>query len=202
MYLGNERKHNRWSGFDYNQSAYYFITICINYRRELLGIISDGKMILNNYGQIVEKYIKEIPNHYKDVEIDIFAIMPNHVHLNILIKGNNPVGVPVGTEHCSVPTFTDLSFIDTPTGAQKSFKRFGLLSKIVKSFKEMTVKQTHKQFGDYKFKWQRSFYDRIVRDEAELYFVREYIKNNPAKWVEDRNNPNFVNNGQTVINKT
>jgi REP element-mobilizing transposase RayT len=36
--------------------------------------------------------------------------------------------------------------------------------------------------------WQKSFYDRIIRDEAEYLKIREYIENNPAKWVEDRYN--------------
>lgn len=194
MYNGPDRKLNRWQGFDYNQSSYYFVTICTAYRRELLGEIKDAEMILNCYGQIAKKNINEIPDHYKNVAIDIFQIMPNHIHLNIFIAGQDPVGAgPVGTEQCSVPTVTDLSFLEAPTGAQKFLKHYGLLSKIVKSFKEQSIKEIHKQFGDYKFKWQRSFYDRIIRDEAELYFVREYIKNNPAKWSEDRNNPKNLN---------
>ena len=37
--------------------------------------------------------------------------------------------------------------------------------------------------------WQRSYHDRIIRDEAELARVRQYILDNPLKWDEDRNNP-------------
>ncbi len=44
-------------------------------------------MILSQYGEIAEKYWKEIPNHYKYVEIDEFIIMPNHIHGIIIING-------------------------------------------------------------------------------------------------------------------
>ena len=29
--------------------------------------------------------------------------------------------------------------------------------------------------------WQRGFYDRVVRNEAELIAVREYMANNPLR---------------------
>jgi REP element-mobilizing transposase RayT len=37
--------------------------------------------------------------------------------------------------------------------------------------------------------WQRSFYDRIIRNERELNAIRQYIANNPAQWEVDRENP-------------
>ena len=30
--------------------------------------------------------------------------------------------------------------------------------------------------------WQRYFYDRIIKNEIELYNIRKYIKENPIKW--------------------
>jgi putative transposase len=38
--------------------------------------------------------------------------------------------------------------------------------------------------------WQRSFHDRVIRDEAELEALRRYIRDNPVKWAVDRENPN------------
>ena len=40
--------------------------------------------------------------------------------------------------------------------------------------------------------WQRNYYDRIIRDEDELWRIREYIANNPAQWAVDRENPLVV----------
>ena len=45
------------------------------------------------------------------------------------------------------------------------------------------------QIGHHDFAWQRSFHDRVIRNEKELYKKRDYIIGNPAKWAEDRNNP-------------
>jgi REP element-mobilizing transposase RayT len=36
--------------------------------------------------------------------------------------------------------------------------------------------------------WQRNFYDHILRDEADLDRVREYIRNNPLAWEQDQEN--------------
>ena len=174
---GKNRKLNRWPGFDYSQSGLYFITVCTHKRTKWFGDVNDGKMILNGYGKIADNLWHEIPNHYSGVIIDVRQIMPNHMHGIIQIVGTDTV---VGTEHCSVPTDVDAGRING---------RYGLISKIMKSYKEMVVKTIHKQLGNFEFSWQRSFYDRVIRNNDELNRIREYIVNNPAKWEFDRNNP-------------
>lgn len=99
--------------------------------------------------------------------------MPNHIHGIIIIEGNYNDNI-VGTEQCSVPTSME--------------KNYGLLSNIVKSFKNVVTKIIHDQFQDYGFKWQRSFYDHVIRDETSLNKIREYVVNNPLKWDWDKNN--------------
>jgi putative transposase len=37
--------------------------------------------------------------------------------------------------------------------------------------------------------WQRSFHDRVIRNEAELRVLRQYVIDNPLKWALDRENP-------------
>ena len=66
---------------------------------------------------------------------------------------------------------------------------FGLLSKIIKSFKEACTKNIKNKFGAQKFVWQRSFYDCIIRNENAYTRIKYYIQDNPAKWDRDRNNP-------------
>ncbi len=46
----------------------------------------DGKMILNDAGQIAQKCWLEIPDHYPNVILDEFVIMPNHIHGIIIIN--------------------------------------------------------------------------------------------------------------------
>lgn len=36
--------------------------------------------------------------------------------------------------------------------------------------------------------WQRDYYDRIVRDNHTLIYIRRYIRNNPINWITDRTN--------------
>jgi REP element-mobilizing transposase RayT len=37
--------------------------------------------------------------------------------------------------------------------------------------------------------WQRGFHEHVIRDEEDLYRIREYIQANPERWAEDRENP-------------
>jgi putative transposase len=37
--------------------------------------------------------------------------------------------------------------------------------------------------------WQRSFYDRVIRDEDELRALRKYVVENPLRWALDNENP-------------
>lgn len=63
----NRKIHNRRSirlkGYDYSKTGAYFVTICAHNREFLFGNISDGKMILNDYGKIVEKCWFDLPQH-------------------------------------------------------------------------------------------------------------------------------------------
>ena len=49
------------------------------------GQIVDGVMVLNDMGRIVNDEIINIPNHRKNVHIDQFIVMPNHIHMIIII---------------------------------------------------------------------------------------------------------------------
>jgi len=65
-----------------------------------------------------------------------------------------------------------------------------LLSKIIGRFKMVTAKQINdlRQTRGSAL-WQRNYYEHIVRDEASLNRVRQYIADNPAQWEFDRENP-------------
>jgi REP element-mobilizing transposase RayT len=146
---------------------------------------------LNDYGKIVENYWLQIPNHYKGVHLDEFVIMPNHIHgIILIVKENKGVVESVGVEQCSTPTDSDFATLES--SATSNGHSYGLLSKIIKPFKDVTVKHIHR-LGDYDFSWQRSFHDHIVRSEFALQRIRQYILDNPLKWNEDENNPkNFI----------
>lgn len=75
-----QRKSPRLQGYDYSSSGAYFITICTYQRSHLLGEITDGEMLPSTAGVIAVKCWQAIPDHYADVSIDAFVVMPNHIH--------------------------------------------------------------------------------------------------------------------------
>jgi len=103
-----KRKHPRLKEYDYSQNGCYFVTICIKNRLHLLGEIPDNEsvlpnawednpslIVLSNIGITVELYIKSKNEIYSGVSVDLYTIMPNHIHLLISIEKheNNGVGM-------------------------------------------------------------------------------------------------------------
>lgn len=169
--LRHQRKRNRLKHFDYSSSGYYFVTICVNKRECVFGEIENKKMILNELGKIVENQWLWLERQYKYTELDGFQIMPNHLHGIIVIrrKSSNTVG-----------TGLDLSLQ----------KKYLSLSNIIGAFKTTSSKLIHQI--KHSFRWQRSFYDHIIRHEESLQKIRQYIIDNPRNWETDRNNPKNI----------
>ena len=79
------RKSARIPNFDYSSCNYYFVTICTGNRRCIFG----SPNILNRYGKIAEEEILKIPSHYEGVIIDKYVVMPNHVHMIVILENGN-----------------------------------------------------------------------------------------------------------------
>ncbi len=74
------RRAMRLRGYDYSQPGAYFVTICAQHRKCLFGTITDGKMQLNEIGQIVIECWNRISQHFPSVELGEYVVMPNHAH--------------------------------------------------------------------------------------------------------------------------
>jgi putative transposase len=70
----------RLTSHDYQTTGAYFVTICVRERRDLLGHIAKGRVVLSPAGQRVQRCWHDLPRHYADVRLDAFVIMPDHVH--------------------------------------------------------------------------------------------------------------------------
>jgi len=160
-----KRKRNRLKEYDYSNAGYYFVTICVNDHNDYFGKTYGTKCVLNEFGKTIKQILENIPVLYPYVTIDYYVIMPNHIHVIIIIDPSDNV---------SVVTSRDLS----PMNRLKS--KIKSLSEIIGAFKTMSSKELHKK-GLKNFKWQRSFYDRVIRNEKELYFIRQYIEQNPLR---------------------
>jgi putative transposase len=84
-----ERKQNRLKNYDYSTNGAYFITICVNNQINLLWeneFFSTGENIkLSDAGIIVDKAINNIHVVYPNVQVDKYTIMPNHIHMILLL---------------------------------------------------------------------------------------------------------------------
>lgn len=173
------RKSLRVKGYDYSSNGAYFITIIVKERKEVLGQIVNGKVVHTDIGKIAYKNWLEIPNHFNNIEIDEFIVMPNHIHGILKIeKGEKGKLNSVGTQ-----------YIDSTDEKINRFQHIvpGSISTVIRSYKASVTREVNRK--NYNFKWQRGFYDRILRNEKELQKSREYIINNPLKWELDKNNP-------------
>lgn len=182
----NQRKQNRLVDYDYSEDGWYFVTICTKNKLEFFGKIENGKMVLNEFGEIARECWLEIQNHFLDVSLDEFVIMPNHIHGILIIEnvGNmNSRNISVGDKNfCSLqPNVCSIQNMPWQTKLSKS------LSSIIRGFKIGVTKYFHEN-NIYYFQWHKSFYDHIIRNEKSLNNIRQYIHNNPLKWMADRNN--------------
>ena len=133
--------------------------------------------------------------HYAEVNLDVFVVMPNHVH-GIIVLGDVGPGPTQNTYDDPVgagprPAQTDGGKSDAGGSGTRPYtiKRHGL-SEIVRGFKSMSARRINEvRKSPGKAVWQRSFYDRVIRDEDEWQHICEYIKGNPAQWAADRENP-------------
>ena len=92
----HSRKQIRLTGYDYSLPGYYFVTVCTQERKNILGKIVNEEMKLNKYGEIVKNEWLKTPQIRKYINLDEFQIMPNHLHAIIII--NNSVGT-----YCHTP---------------------------------------------------------------------------------------------------
>jgi putative transposase len=176
-----QRKSIRLSQYDYSQPNYYFVTICTQYRECIFGDISNGEMAVSEEGKIVELCWINISKHFEHVSLDIFQIMPNHFHGIICI---NSVGA-----RSSRP--------EQSHGAPAQFGRENpaptnlTLGNVIAYFKYQSTKDRNfRKPPPYQLLWQRNFYEHIIRNDADLKRIREYIQNNPQQWDLDSENPN------------
>ena len=85
----HHRRSIRLKGYDYSQAGWYYITICCAEKLHRFGKIENSEMILNDFGQIAQKEWKKLPERYPNVVLDVFQIMPNHIHFVLVINNNN-----------------------------------------------------------------------------------------------------------------
>ena len=174
--MTNPERHRRRSirlhGQDYAQAGAYFVTVCTERRVCLLGTIVGGEVELSAVGCIVLETWEALPARFPQVELDTFVVMPNHVHGIVVITDKT------GAQQSSAPTVGVADVGTRPT-----------LGQIMRAFQSISAKRCNDALGRVGRFWQRNYYEHIIRDEADLVRLREYIVCNPGRWAEDDENP-------------
>ena len=95
-----KRKSTRLKGYDYGTPGAYFVTICTHNRKCILGnIVGEGlralpQNIMMPIGNEIEKSIQFINKNYTSVHVDKYVIMPNHIHLIVVLNDSGGHGNP------------------------------------------------------------------------------------------------------------
>ena len=204
----------RLKGWDYSSNGYYFITICAYQRKCLFGEIINEEMKLNLFGKIIKQEWLKSEKIRKEIRLDSFIIMPNHIHGIVII--DKPIEMPIIEQAANhkpisrlVETHGCASYNNENQGTkthchvslQKPSNEKPTLSRLPKSlpsfisgFKSVTTKKINTYRKIQKgCVWQPSFYDSIIKNEKELNTIRQYIHINPVKWSINRNNPKNLN---------
>ncbi|WP_181305145.1 transposase [Rufibacter sp. XAAS-G3-1] len=173
----HRRRSVRLKGYDYGQAGAYFITICTHERDPLFGEIRNGEMHLNAFGQIAYQEWLNTPAVRPNVSLDVFVVMPNHLHGILLITGPDD-------RMDSLPPAADEGVCNTPLPFKSPSNTIG---SIVRGYKAAVTKQINLLKSDEVGidVWQRSYHEHIIRNERSYQHISDYIINNPLQWEAD-----------------
>jgi len=172
----------RLPNWDYRSNADYFVTICTKNRKCFFGEITDSQkdnpMTLSKIGQIAQDLWEGIPNHFPDIKLGEFVVMPNHVHGIVEIKkSKGDLGdVDDRDVACNVST--------QKNQMQDISPKKGALSTIIRSYKSAVTKNA--RLTNPHFAWQSRFYDHVIRNPSAFNKISNYIINNPKNWDTDK----------------
>lgn len=183
------RKPNRLIGYDYSTNGVYFVTVCVKDKHKILWkphnvgtncvrpLPPANECDLNTYyrnkyelsycGNVVENEIHKIHRIYQSVYVDKYCIMPDHIHMIIVI------------DHRQCNILNDKSNVSTVNGRTQfaPTDKVPSLSRIIKQFKGSITKQLGYTI------WQKSFHDEIIRNEKMYKEILGYIEDNPKKYI-------------------
>ena len=196
--------------WDYRNAAAYFITICTKNREHYFGQITNSEMHLSEIGIIARNNWAAIPEHFPNIMLGTYVIMPNHIHGIITIETFNSDNLNtqaqsseththVQTLHCNVFNKQNdkkslhcnicgnihnkkTSHCNASTKMSQISPKKGSVSTIIRSYKSACTKQINLTFPNITFARQPLFHEHIIRNATTYQNIENYIVNNPASW--------------------
>lgn len=135
-----------------------------NNRQPLFGSVISGEIVLNSFGEIVREEWEKTPLLRSEIELDEYAILPDHMHAIFWI-------IPIPGENDSIVD-------DLPKGKLQP-KSVGSLVGGFKSACTKRINLIKNQPGCPV--WQPNYYEHVIRNDADLTRIREYIMLNPER---------------------
>lgn len=202
---------NRMPRWDYSGNGIYFITLVTQHRECNLGQIINHEMVLSGFGEIVNAEWNKSFEIRTELFCDEYIIMPNHLHGIVVI---NNVDRMVGTSNQIVGSHGQM--VETHGRASLRAVRvrrdghtnrnnrtnppFRRLPKSISSFVAGFKSVVNTKIDDYidehqlnipKYNrrnhfWQPNYHDHVIRNDAEYQRIKQYIKNNPSEWKDDK----------------
>jgi putative transposase len=174
-----KRKVIRLQNYDYAQPGAYFVTICTQKNKCLLGEVANAELLLNDAGKMIEKWYFELMNKFQDVKCCEYVVMPNHFHCIIQNVGADLRVCPKCSQKLLPVYGGGRGNLGEHTGSP--------LQRIIQWFKTMTtndyirnVKQNGWQSFDKKL-WQRGYHEHVIRNDDDWLTAAQYILDNPLK---------------------
>ncbi len=159
----SHRRSIRLRRYDYDNYGAYFVTICTKHQQCIFSEIKQGNIRFYNLGAIAYNSWLKIPEHFPYITLDVFVVMPNHIH--------------------------GILWINHQQKSSNSKRQFGnivpgSLSSIIRSYKAAVTKEINLMCGQQgtSLVWQRNYYEHIIKDEKALQNIRKYIQDNPLNW--------------------
>jgi putative transposase len=200
------RRSIRLKGWDYASPGWYFVTLCAQNREYLLGHIESNKIILTDAGRMIENIWLDMHEKYSGITVDEFVVMPNHIHgiLGLHVgagprstnhpptnRGGFDLSIPKGG---ACPSEIEQEDNGRTRGSAPTKNRLSLPD-VIRQFKTLTTKiyadnVINSNWTEFQKRlWQRNYYEHIIRSKSELYQIRCYMRDNPAAWPLDEENP-------------
>lgn len=200
-------KTHRMSNWDYSGNGIYFLTIVTQKRVCNLGNVNNGKMVLSDFGKIVEMEFLKSFKIRDELFLNEFIIMPNHLH-TIIVLNKPEIGIGSHGSHGSYGSHVETHGSHVETHGRASLQpieqseppKLIRLPKSISSFMAGFKSAINSKIDNYiddnqlnipKYNrnnhfFQSNYYDHIIRNNSEFERIKNYIINNPTNWENDK----------------
>ena len=159
------RKQLRLTEYDYSQPGYYFVTICTAVRhQDILSVISPAVGAIINRPP-AEVSLTALGHLTRQAILDIPSRYPG-ISVDAYVIMPDHVHLILAVQNVG----PDGRQIAAPTS----------ISTVIQQLKRAVSRAAGRSI------WQRSFYDHIIRNDADLAEARQYLANNPLNWILDK----------------